>query len=83
MNENFVGKGGIETNYIQIVGEILAFLVPMVIISVLELVVSPVYAWLVMMAIGLGFISTHRWWLRSIYRRMMLRRYANLESFRK
>ena len=83
MNENFVGKGGIETNYIQIIGEILAFLVPMVIISVLELVVSPVYAWLVMMAIGLGFISTHRWWLRSIYRRMMLRRYANLESFRK
>ena len=40
-----------------------------------------VTAW-ILIAIGLGFILTSRYWLKSVYNRFMKRRYKNMEGFR-
>ncbi len=83
LNEKFISKGGIENNYIQIAAEMLAFFIPVVLVSVIETVLADIYAWLMMLIVGIVFVGTHRLWLRNIYDRMMLRRYENLENFHK
>lgn len=81
LNEKFIGKGGVENNYVQIAEGIAAFFVPMLILQILQAFLPHTAAWLIMMAIGLAFVATHPLWLRHIYRRMMARRYQNLEAF--
>ena len=81
LNENFISKSGVENNYIQVVVQMVTFIVPMVVISILEALLKEEVAWLIMMAIGLGFISTHKLWLANIYRRMMKRKYEHLMAF--
>lgn len=82
LNSKFVGKGSMETNYLQLLVEILVFAVPLILISVLKLVIGETPTYLVLMAIGFAFIATHKLWIRNIYRRMMKRKYENLEGFR-
>jgi hypothetical protein len=38
-------------------------------------------AYIVLIVIGLAFTLTEQYWMRDIYRRMMTRRYENLEGF--
>lgn len=80
-NEKFTSKGGVSNNYIQMIEATAAFILPMFVISVLELFLDKTVAWIVMMTIGMVFIVTHQLWLRNIYNRMMRRRYKNMESF--
>ena len=81
LNEKFTSKGGVSNNYIQMIEATAAFILPMFVISVLELFLDKSVAWIVMMTIGMVFIVTHQLWLRNIYNRMMKRRYKNMESF--
>lgn len=81
LNTKFTSKGGVETNFIQMVEVWAAFFLPLVVVNILESFLDKNMAWLVMMAIGLVFIATHKLWLRHIYRRLMARRYKNMESF--
>ena len=81
LNENFISKSGVENNYMQVVVQMVTFIVPMVVISILEALLKEEVAWLIMMAIGVGFISTHKLWLANIYRRMMKRKYEHLMAF--
>lgn len=81
LNEKFIGKGGIENNYIQVVEEMIAFFLPLLVIHILSLFLVDYTVWFIMMAVGFAFVATHRLWLRNIYNRLMARRYKNLESF--
>ncbi len=81
LNTKFIGKGTMETNFLQIAVEIGAFLLPLVLLNLFPLIFGDIGGALALMAIGLLFILTYRVWLRDIYRRMMKRRYENLEGF--
>ncbi len=82
LNEAFISKSGVESNYLLLIVELSSFIIPMILISLLETIFPHVVAWLVIMAIGIGFIACHKLWLRNIYRRLMQRRYDNLIAFR-
>ncbi len=81
LNEKFISKGGVDNNYIQTAEAMMVFFFPLVTISILESLFDNTYAWLIMMAVGLVFIATHKLWLRNIYNRLMKRKYKNMESF--
>mgnify|MGYP001691102117 FL=1 len=81
LDEKIVGKGGIENSYMQILTEAIAFLFPLAIIQSLEIIAGRYIAWSIMFTIGIIFIATHKLWLNNIYRRMMIRKYKNLEAF--
>lgn len=82
LNTKFVGKGSMETNYMQLVVEILVFTVPISFISIAKTLLDEFYAHLIILLLGLVFIVSHRVWIRNIYTRMMRRRYANMDGFR-
>ena len=82
LNTKFLSKGGLENNYFQIVAEMINFIIPMALISVLQLFVDKNVSYIILFMIGLPFIATHQIWLRNIYKRFMKRRYINMEAFR-
>jgi hypothetical protein len=80
LEQKMTGKGNIE-NGRQLIIELVAFIVPALLVTLLQLVFSQMIAFLVQSAIGVVFMLTHSVWLRSVYRHMMIRRYENLEGF--
>ncbi|MBR5653483.1 MAG: hypothetical protein IKX22_05315 [Prevotella sp.] len=82
LNTKFIGKGGMENNSMQVVVELLVFFVPIIFIMVATGLFGETGGMLVILAIGLLFIATHRIWIRNIYQRLMKRRYVNFEGFR-
>ena len=81
LNTKMTDKAGLKTNYIQIVLVVIVFIVPNILVNILQSVFSENVAYLTMLFIGLCFIATHRLWLRNVYNRLMKRKYANLEGF--
>lgn len=81
LNTEMRDKAGLKTNYIQIVLVAIVFIVPNILVNILQSVFSENVAYLTMLFIGLCFIATHRLWLRNVYNRLMKRKYANLEGF--
>ena len=59
-----------------------AFFLPAVVYAPLGLVFGETVARWALIALGLGFILTSRLWIRNVYRRLMQRRYQNMEGFR-
>ena len=82
LNSKFIGKGSMENNYLQIVVEMCVFIVPIILIKVLEALLGSTLCYSVILSIGLWFILFHPGWIRFIYNRMQRRRYENLEGFR-
>ena len=82
LNTKFIGKGSMETNYLQIVVELGIFIVPVAFISIVTLLLSETVAHIIIMSVGLAFILLHKIWIRNVYSRMMKRRYQNMEGFR-
>lgn len=83
LNEAFISKTGVENNALQIVIEMVAFAIPMLLITIMEVFLPDYVAWLIFMVIGFVFITCHKLWLRNIYHRMMKRRYEHLLDFHK
>lgn len=81
LNTKMTDKAGLKTNYIQLVLVAIVFIVPNILVNILQSFFSENIADLIMLLIGLGFIATHRLWLRNVYNRLMKRKYANLEGF--
>lgn len=81
LNTKMTDKAGLKTNYIQIVLVVIVFIVPNILVNILQSVFSENVAYLTMLFIGLCFIATHKLWLRNVYNRLMKRKYANLEGF--
>ena len=80
LNQKITGKGNVE-NGLQLIIELVAMTIPMVLVAVLLLLFSETTAYLVMIAIGVVCTLAHPWWLKNIYLRMMARKYENLEGF--
>ena len=81
LNQKITGKGNVE-NGLQMIIELVAMFLPMVLVTVLLLLFDETTAYLIMIAIGTLCTLSHPWWLRNIYLRMMKRKYDNLEGFR-
>ena len=80
LNEKLTGKNQMENKW-QIIVSMTAMFAPVIIIILLQLVFSDDVAYWILFLSGLAITLTEPYWLRSIYRRMMLRRYENLEGF--
>lgn len=82
LNTKFIGKGSMENNWVQVVVQLVIFFFPLLFIRILQLFFEKDVAYLMLLLIGLLSMATHRWWLMNVYRRMMARRYENMEGFR-
>lgn len=82
LNTKLIGKGGIETNYVQLVVQLVALFAPGAIILTLNTFLNNDTTYSVLLVTGIAFICTSHLWIRNIYLRMMKRRYKNMESFR-
>ena len=80
LNQKITGKGNVE-NGLQLIIELLAMFVPILLVALMLLLFSETAAYIVLAIIGLGFTLAHPWWMRNVYNRMMSRRYENLEGF--
>ena len=67
--------------FCQIVIEIAALLLPGIIVGVGYFTVGLTATYIFMCVLGLAFIITYPLWTRNIYKRMMKRRYENIEGF--
>ena len=50
-------------------------------LSLIQTQVVTRHAWITESVIGLAFTIANPYWMRNIYKRMMLRRYENLDGF--
>ena len=80
LQQKLTGKANLE-NGRQLIIELIAFIVPILLVNVMLLLFKPNIAYTILIVIGLTFTIAHPWWLRRVYRRMMARRYVNLEGF--
>ena len=80
LNDKITGKNQMENKW-QAIVSMIGFFVPVAIVMLLQAIFSDEIAYLVLIVIGLGFTITEPYWMRNIYRRMMQRRYQNLEGF--
>ena len=81
LNTKLTRKNGMETNYVQIIVEMVALFMPIVIISVLMVFVGETWTYVIMLLVGVLFMALHKYWIGNIYRRMMKRKYVNLQGF--
>lgn len=81
LNTKLTRKTGVETNYVQVIVEMVAMFLPIALVSVLDAFIGSIPTYLFMIIVGLAFILTNRIWINTIYKRMMKRKYKNLEGF--
>ena len=80
LNDKITGKNQMENKW-QSILSMVAMFVPVIIVFLFEAIFSLTVAYVLLIVFGLAFVVTEPLWMRNIYRRMMLRRYANLEGF--
>ena len=80
LNEKITGKNQMDNKW-QIIVSMVGMFAPVIMVSLLQLIFSDTVAYWILLIIGLAFTLTEAYWLRNIYRRMMTRRYQNLEGF--
>ncbi len=80
LNDKITGKNQMENKW-QGILSMVAMFVPVVLVMTLESIFDSNTAYIVLIVIGLAFTLTEQYWMRDIYRRMMTRRYENLEGF--
>ena len=81
LNSKLTGKANSNTG-VQIIITFAAFFCPVFLYSLSSIFFSLSTTSVILLCIGLLFTCTYSLWLRSIYARMMLRRYENMEGFR-
>lgn len=79
LNQKLTGKQG---NTAQQIISIAVLFVPIAVEKALVLALGDVWGYVAIMAVGAAGMATHNMWLKNIYRRMMARRYVNMEGFR-
>jgi hypothetical protein len=80
LQQKVTAKGNFE-NGMQIIIELTALIGPILLTGLGYLLIGLTYTYIIMCMIGLAFIATHQLWIKNIYKRMMIRRYENLEGF--
>lgn len=74
LNEKFIGRS--NSNYVIVVLLVAAFMIPMLLINMLQNVFPAQVSWCVMMGLGLLFIALHPLWIKNIYHRIMEDKYS-------
>lgn len=74
--------GSKQGNTMQQIVSMVALFVPIGVENLGRVCLGPVWGYVPMMALGVAGIATMPVWLRFTYRRMMARRYINMEGFR-
>ncbi len=80
LNDKITGKANFE-NSLQLVIEIIVFFLPVALALIFTSIFGDTIGYIILIIIGLILTLTHPIWLRNIYKRMMKRRYANLDGF--
>jgi len=80
LNEKITGKNQMENKWQGILSMVAMFL-PIVAFMLINACFDTNTAYWILIIIGLLFTVTESYWMRSIYHRMMRRRYENLEGF--
>ena len=80
LNDKITGKNQMENKW-QGIASMVAMFAPVILVLVLQAAFDEIVAYITLIVIGAAFTLTESWWLRNIYRRMMTRRYQNLEGF--
>jgi hypothetical protein len=80
LNDKITGKNQMENKW-QAIVSMVGFFAPIVLVMLLQAIVSQTVAYTVLITIGPAFTLGEPYWMRNIYRRMMVRRYDNLEGF--
>lgn len=82
MNTKIAGKSSSANKYTQLITMAIVLIVPPALIKAADTAFGESTANIVLSVFGLVFILTSRLWIRNIARRMMARKYINLDSFR-
>jgi len=80
LDQKITGKNNMESG-IQLVIELTAMFLPLVIMSILMFCLGDELAYIIIIILGLAVTAAHPYWLRNVYRRMMKRKYVNMEGF--
>ena len=80
LNQKIMGKNNMESG-VQLVIELTAMFLPVATMPVLMFFLGDELAYTIVIVIGLAVTAAHPYWLRSVYRRMMKRKYVNMEGF--
>lgn len=81
LNAKFTTRSGVNTDYLQMLVELVVMFTPVAIISLLRLFLSENATYALLLVAGIAFIATHRLWIGNVYHRFMHRRYLNIEGF--
>ena len=80
LNDKITGKNQMENKW-QGIASMVAMFVPVIMVFVLQVFFDEITSYWILFLIGVAITATEPCWMRNIYRRMMLRRYDNLEGF--
>ena len=80
LEQKITGKGNVE-NGLQLVIELVAMFIPLVLVGLLLAFFDEDTTYVVLSLLGLLATLLHPFWLKNIYRRIMARKYQNLEGF--
>lgn len=80
LNTKITGKGNFE-NSLQLVIELIVFFIPVALALILTTIFGDIIGYTILIITGAIFTFTHELWMRNIYKRMMRRRYTNLDGF--
>ena len=79
LNQKLTSRQG---NWVQQVTSIVMLFLPIAVEKLFTLLLGNPWGFVMLALLGVAGLSAHKWWLRTIYNRFMLRRYVNMEGFR-
>ena len=79
LNQKLTSRQG---NWIQQVTSIVMLFLPIAVEKLFTLLLGNPWGFVMLALLGVAGLSAHKWWLRTIYNRFMLRRYVNMDGFR-
>lgn len=82
LNNRLTGKGN-NGNGLQLVMSLVVLVFPMLLTRFLMVMFGQDMAYMILIIAGIVLTATNGYWLRNVYRRMMARRYDNIEGFHK
>lgn len=81
LNSKLTKRSGLETNYIELLLEMIVMFLPILLLYVLPFILGDTFSYIILLVVGVAFVATHKMWINDIYRRMMKRKYQNLYGF--
>ena len=79
LNQKLTSRQG---NWVQQVTSIVMLFLPIAVEKLFTFLLGNPWGFVMLALLGVAGLSAHKWWLRNIYNRFMLRRYVNMEGFR-